>query len=220
MLVLALLYFFLPLVYSRASNDLFKIPKIVFFQLGSFSAFCLIFTDALRLKKYTMFHKNSVRMLVVVFLLVNLLSFLFVKSEVVAFKDFLLSAIGLVLLLVLSAQEHKILARLCLASFVSAFLVSCIGILQHADSDLTGISALSGVPASFMASTLGHRNYLAELLCMTFPFGFYFYLSSEKSSARSFYFTALSLMFLSLLITNSRSGWLSFALSTLFFYPS
>lgn len=220
LLVLATLYFLLPLLYSPYSNDIFKLPKIVFFQVCSFGAFTLFLQDLFARKNFKPFKGNSVITFTGLFIATILFSFLFAKSNAVAMKDFLLLGCAMLLLFVLSAQERKALTLLCLLSLLSAFLVACTGILQHFDHDITGISARTGVPASFMASTLGHRNYIAELLCMTLPFGIYFYLSSEKPLVRALYFAAVSMMFLSLLITNSRSGWLSFGLSALFFYPS
>ncbi len=220
LIALAALYFLLPLLYSPYSNDIFKLPKIAFFLVCSFAAFALFLMDAFARKNFKPFKGNSAIILTLVLLVTMLFSFLFAKSNAVALKDLLLLGCAMLLIFALSAQESKLLTLLCLLSFLSAFLVACTGILQHFDHDITGISALTGVPASFMASTLGHRNYIAELLCMTLPFGIYFYLASGKPLLRALYFTALSLMFFSLLITNSRGGWLSFGLSALFFYPS
>lgn len=216
MAALAALYFLVPLLYSPASNDIFKLPKNVFFQILSLlSLLFFLCSPAARKQESFLFRKP------VVWLAGFFILSVFLHPHRIFLRDalFFLCAYGLIL--VLAGTGKRGLLLLCKAAFLSSFFAAATGILQHFGHDITGISTLTGVQPSFMASTLGHRNYLAEFLCMTIPFGFAFYLTArEKPFACSCYFAALCVMFIALMLTNSRGGWLAFGSSALFFCPS
>lgn len=220
--MLAALFMLLPLVYSPVSNDYFKLPKFSLFQIMSFSALALCLLNALLQKTFfSIFSRaRAALILFLIYLFACFVSLFFARSMTVALKDLLPILSAFSLFTALLTLDREDLNRLVFLSLVSAALSALVGIIQHFGYDGTGLSAMSGVPASFMASTLGHRNYLAELLCMVIPFGFAFYLSASKPVSKALFLTPLCFMFFALLLTNSRSGWLAFTLSTLFFCSS
>jgi len=218
-ILLAFLFFMLPLVFCPLSNDFFKLPKWALFHILSLILFSTCFLNAESAKRcFTAFlQARTALILFFIFLLSCFFSLFFAQSAFVGFKDFLSLASALMLFAVLCALPVEAFKHLVLFVFLSLALASIIGVLQHFGMDVTGLSALSGVSASFMASTLGHRNYLAELLCVTLPFGFALYLAFPKRTSRALLFASFCFMYGVLLLTNSRSGFLSFLLSTLFF---
>lgn len=224
-ILLSALFFLLPLVYCPISNDFFKLPKFAFFQILSFYALTLCLLNAFFRKTYfSIFSRaRSALILFLIYLCACFISLFFAQSMTVALKDFIPVVSAFSLFAVLSTRSALTLNRLAIPALYSALLAAVIGIVQHFGADITGLSAISGVSPSFMASTLGHRNYLAELLCIVIPFCFLLYYNNviiKPPSMKLLVFTIPCLMFFALLLTNSRSGWLSFTLSTLFFCSS
>lgn len=218
---LAAMFLLLPLLYSRSSNDFFKIPKTSFFEICSFVSFALFVLYCV-LKKTALIARPAGLPLLAIsgfFLLINAFSLFVAQSPSAAFKDLLYFSCMFCLIFVLVHHPAQTLEGLFAIGFLSCTVIAGIGILQHFGYDVTGISTISGVPSSFMAATLGHRNYLAELLCIALPLGLAFYLAFEDqvASIRLSVFSALCLMYFTLLLTNSRSGLFAFTISTLFF---
>ncbi len=217
---LVALFLYLPLLYSRRTNDFFNLPKISFFEICSLASLSLFVLHRFLQKSLSIaFIKKGFPLLAFtgLFLSANVISLFSAGSISIAFKDLVYFSCMLYLLFVFVNQPAQMLVGLFAVSFISSSAAAVIGILQHFGYDITGISQLTGVPESFMASTLGHRNYLAELLCITIPIGFAFYLAFHKTYISPFVFVSLCLMYLALLLTNSRSGFLAFLLTTLFF---
>lgn len=217
---LVALFLYLPLLYSRRTNDFFNLPKFSFFEICSFASLSLFLLHRFLRKSLSIaFIKNGFPLLAFtgLFLSVNVISLFSAGSISIAFEDLVYFSCVLCLFVVFVNQPAPMLVGLFAASFISSCAAAGIGVLQHFGYDITGISQLTGVPESFMASTLGHRNYLAELLCITIPIGFAFYLAFHKTYISPFVFVSLCLMYFGLLLTNSRSGLLAFVLTTLFF---
>ena len=224
-ILLSALFLLLPLVYWPSANDFFKLPKFALFQTLSFAALAVCMLNAFFRKTYfSIFSRaRSALILFLMYLFACFISFFYAQSIAVALKDIIPVASAFMLFAVLLTLDTASLNRLVFFALFSSALAALTGILQHFEFDMTGISAISGVPASFMASTLGHRNYLAELLSMLMPvcFGYYRLTAVEKPPAgKAITLSIACLMFFALLLTNSRSGLLSITLSTLFFCSS
>lgn len=201
-LLTSVLLFFTPLVLSKATNELFEFPKMIFLYL--FGGFLLAFfvTDKA-------FSKNRVKkwsLPVLVFILANIVSTIFSSHRHTSifgyYSRFNDSLVSILFFFLLYLVFKNILSRNVFDKFLNIILltiipVSVFGLYQH----------FNGVERVY--STFGQPNWLAQYFCMLLPLCIFKCL---KESFKSWFLVYL-LGFYCFWLTYSVSGVLSFVLS-------
>jgi O-antigen ligase/Tfp pilus assembly protein PilF len=94
--------------------------------------------------------------------------------------------------------------------FVTSFLVSFYAIIQYYGFDpyYKHLGKLT--------STIGQKNWISNYLAMLFPVGFSYFLLEDSKRIKLSHFLYLSILFVSLLICQSRGIWISIILTIIF----
>jgi len=216
-LLLNLLVFVTPLIFSFQNSELFELPKTYFVYLIAISIVTL------HLKKYfsgqvALFHRSSLTLPLILFILSQTVSTIFSIDAHTSFFGYysrlnggLLSIFVYVLLALIIPLylNQDNLSKLSKVALISGFIVALYGILQH-----FGIDKHLWVQdvQSRVFSTLGQPNWLAAYLCILLP------LAINKSKLSTFYFLLSTTFFLCLLFTKSKSGLIAAAISLGIYY--
>ena len=96
---------------------------------------------------------------------------------------------------------------------LSAFFVSCLGVLQFFGLVLSSF----GQDISRISATLGHPNFLAGYLGGALPVAMGLLISNKKRSTRYFYASCILVQTACLFLTLSRSAWASMIVAFAFF---
>lgn len=141
-----------------------------------------------------------------------------------AFRVFLFYVTALLMYYVISGDlvTEKRMMRFLLFIYAAVVFTSVYAVVQRfmgveVSSSLTDLSVNKGVPGR-VYSTLDNPNNYAEFLVMMTPLAAVFVMNYRGSAFMKFAFTAgMVFPFVALLMTYSRSGWISMVLSCLVF---
>ncbi|MDR0676540.1 MAG: O-antigen ligase family protein [Elusimicrobiota bacterium] len=101
--------------------------------------------------------------------------------------------------------------------FFTGILASIYGILQFFDIELFWNIDIKGY-GKRAVSTFGNPNFFSSFLIMLIPIGIYFSYYKKVFSERIFYTFSVIIFLFSLICTMTRSSWLGFFISILFYY--
>ncbi|RJR26932.1 hypothetical protein C4561_04100 [candidate division WWE3 bacterium] len=213
--ILSVLVFFLPLTYSRSTNELFEFPKMFFvYFAGTILVTAFAVEVILRSTKI-----KKIAFLPLVYLFTFLLSVIFSSHIYTSlwgyytrFNDGLLSVcffifIYFVIKNVLSKTQTDALLKISVTTLIPAGIIS---IAQH-----YGISALwSSTPVERAFSTFGQPNWFAQYVVLILPLSIYYYVFDRNSL---FWFTTSVIGFAGTWFSYSLSGLLGLLISLLIF---
>lgn len=210
-ILLNLLFFFTPLIFTSANSELFELPKM-YFVYGSTIIIVATHIIAAIQKQVPLFKKTILDIPLFLFLLSQIIStFLSIDIHTSIFGYYsrlnggLLSTVCY-LILYWSLVPHltnNLKNNLIRISLLSGLFVSIYGIAQHFGIDKNWW--IQDVQ-SRVFSTLGQPNWLAAYLCILLPISFHQFLNSKSKLHSVFYFLLSTVYYLSLLFTKSKSG--------------
>ncbi|SKA81650.1 putative inorganic carbon (hco3(-)) transporter [Caloramator quimbayensis] len=95
--------------------------------------------------------------------------------------------------------------------FLSATVISIYGILQYFGYNIVKVDPIRSKWVKYVYSTIGNPNFLGSYLVLILPISIYCFIKSNK--ILNLLITCL--LYTTLLLTNTRSAWIGFALSFL-----
>lgn len=220
-----------PLIFTTQNTELYEVPKMMFVYTA---ATVILFATILKwlLEKKVALPKNKAFMAFAALTFVQLLSTFTSQDKYTSIFGFpsrlnggMLSQLTYLVifggaLINLNPQKAK---KIIYSIIVTALVVSLWGIPAHFGRDpscfvLTG--KLSSTcwqkdfdPTLRIFSTLGQPNWLASYLVLTLPITLSLVFVFKRRKTRIFLIAASSLIFLAIILTNSRSGALGAAIS-------
>lgn len=216
-----LLFFLIPIVLWPFSYELFEFNKIIAIYIFTvLIAFCWISKNII--KRKFIFRHTILDIPLIIFLTIQLLSTLVsidVRTSIFGyysrFNGGFLSLISFSLLYwaYVSNLDLKKALNSIKALIFSALIVCIYGILEHFGIDKNlWVQDVS----ERVFSSLGQPNWLAAWITAIIPLTYVFIL--KVKSNRILFGIVSTILFLTLLYTKSRSGFLGFAISSLIFW--
>lgn len=216
------LAFLVPLVINPFGYDMYGLPKIVLTCLLVMVILAAWLINNLQ-NDQPQLARTSLFLPITLFLLLAFVSTL--KSVNIAnslygsFERYegLLSLLIYVFIYFIAAstfRTYEKIQKLQLALVVSGAIIAIYGVLQHFGLDFINWSSAK-VDFTRIVSTLGNSNFLADFLVIALVLAIAFYLASSSWATRGPLFICTGLLFIALLFTYSRAGWLGFAVSLL-----
>lgn len=211
-----------PLIFSFSTIDNFSLPKIVFFRALVLLMLLAWIVKSIEEKKITFAHSPLVA-IVLIFLTVNVLAAVFGMNPKFSFwgaySKFqglftLLHLIVFFLILLSFIKNKKQLKRLVLVLIFASVPISIHAIFQHFRIDF--MTSLSHTDLRAF-STLGSALHLGAYLIMIIPLTLVWLFTSQKIWHKLIFAAIFVLQFFALLFTFTRSAWLGFAVSLIFF---
>lgn len=206
-LLLNLLFFITPLLFSSSNSELFELPKTYFVYVITILMVFFHFRNFLSGKK-PLYFKSILTFPLILFFVSQTVSTIFSIDSHTSFFGYysrlnggLLSLIAYILLALIIPLYFD--ARYLISILISGLIVAFYGILQH-----FGIDKNMWVQdvQSRVFSTLGQPNWLAAYLCILLPFTINGFLNTKNLFDKSFFLLLTSSFYLSLLFTKSKSG--------------
>jgi len=153
--------------------------------------------------------KSKLDLSMILFALVLLLSLFFSKSKIVSFQELILflSYIIIFFLITNHVKNNKDFNAFIYLFFIIAFLVSTYTLVQYYGFDpyLSDLHRLS--------STIGQKNWISNYIAIIFPIAFSYFLLEINKKIKYIYFLLLTILYVTLLICQSRGIWISIGLT-------
>jgi len=154
--------------------------------------------------------RTKLSLFMFLFALVLLFSLFISNSKVVSFQELLLflSYIIFFFLITNHVKNNKDFNTFIYLFFIISFLISTYTLVQYYGLDpyLSDLHRLS--------STIGQKNWISNYIAMVFPIAFsYFLLEKNNKKIKSVYFLLLTILYVTLLICQSRGIWISIGLT-------
>lgn len=158
-------------------------------------------------------HLNFTAFLFVAILFVTAITSVNWQESLTHFLLYYLVSFLLYLLLVILITKREVLFRFINCLIVSAALISLYGIFQYFTLDVTAAHWVDATNnpgiTKRIYSTFGNPNIFAQYLIMVLPFSFAFIFYADTWRKRISYAGLFMLMFIALILTFSRGGWLA-----------
>jgi O-antigen ligase/Tfp pilus assembly protein PilF len=192
-------------VYNHRINQKFILALFIII----FIAICTI--KILSSEKITLI-KSKLNLPLFIFLAILTISLFLGNNIAVRMGDYLnfISYIILFFIILNFIKSEKEFNSLIKVFFLTSFLVSLYTIIQYYGFDpyYNHLGKLT--------STIGQKNWISNYLAMIFPVGFSYFLLEDNKKIKLSYFFHLSILFVSLLICQSRGIWISIGLTLVF----
>jgi len=168
-------------------------------------------------KGETGFVQTSLNIPILIFLLTSLISIIRAKNPYQGFSELFNLSIYVLFyfLIVNNIRDEKYITRFITALLILTTVISIHSILQCISPRLDFLWFMFPPDASFSraSSVFGNADFLGGYLAMVFPLGFSLFLFRKR---KLFFCISSVLVFLSLLLTFTRSAWVSWAISVCF----
>jgi putative inorganic carbon (HCO3(-)) transporter len=189
---------------------------------GAFGLLCVLFFVTMA-KKRPVLRPASLGLGFVLFVIATLAAVLTASDRGDAMRVFIFFATAFMLMILVAASltDAAKIRQFMAFVFAAVMLTSVYGIYQRIvgvaiNESLTDVYANAGMPGRVF-STFENPNNYAEFLVLTVPLCAAFALSCKTAGGRFLGCCCLVLPVGALLMTYSRSGWISFALAVLVF---
>jgi len=140
------------------------------------------------------------------------LSLFISETKTVSFQDFIIffSYILIFFLINNNLNKKADFNSLIHLFFIVSLLVSIYTIMQYYGFDpyLKDLHSLT--------STIGQKNWISNYLAMIFPVAFSYFLLEQTKKNKIIYFFLLSILYITLMICQSRGIWISISLTLIF----
>lgn len=217
-----ILFFATPLLFYTRTSELFEFNKMVFVYLMTILIFCAWTLKSAFSQKISV-RKNPLNTAFIIFLISSVISTFFSIDFRTSFFGYysrfhggLLSSICYILLFLIfvsTMKRRQAITSLKVMLF-SSFFVCIYAVLQHFGID-KNIWVQDVQTRVF--STLGQPNWLAAWLSSLISFTWVFFIKN-KGPKKYFWLILYFIQLLSLSYTKSKSGFLGFSFSFIFFW--
>jgi len=162
-------------------------------------------------EKYSL-QKTKLDLPLILFTLLLVLSLFISETKTVSFQEFIIFFYYILIFFLITNNLNK---KTDFNSFIHLFfiissLVSIYTIMQYYGFDpyLSDLHSLT--------STIGQKNWISNYLAMIFPVVFSYFLLEQTKKNKIIYFFLLSILYITLMICQSRGIWISISLTLIF----
>lgn len=162
------------------------------------------------------FVRSRLNLPVLVFLGACLVSIIWAKNPYQGLAEFFRLAVyaALYFLLANNVKSDKLINRFTYSVLALSAIIAVHGILQYIGLDFLWFMFPAGAATSRVSSVFGNPDFLGGYMAMVFPVAFSLFLFRKN---KLFFALACVLIFLSMLLTFTRSAWVSWGMSFIFF---
>jgi putative inorganic carbon (HCO3(-)) transporter len=156
--------------------------------------------------------KNKLNLPIYFFIIILSLSLLISNSIWLSFGDYLIfiSYIILYFIVINVINQKKEFDSFIKIFFITSFLVSIYALIQYYGLD-PYFSDLNQI-----TSTIGQKNWISNYLAVIFPVIFSYFLLEKRRKLKLIYYLLLSILYITLIICQSRGIWISISLTLIF----
>lgn len=205
---LKLLLIIVPLLVNKYVYN-FRVNQETGLKLFTLIAIAVWLVKIINSEEYFL-KKTKLDLPLILFSLVLVLSLFISKTKTVSLQEFLifLSYILIFFLITNNLNKKADFNSFIHLFFIISFLVSIYTIIQYYGFDpyLSDLHSLT--------STIGQKNWISNYLAMIFPVAFSYFLS-EKTRKKIIYFFLLSILYVTLMICQSRGIWISISITVI-----
>lgn len=204
-----------PLVFCARLHYPYLLPKLALYRATvAFGLF--LWTLEVAFRKEIVFLRSRTSVAVLAFLGAAAVSILPAANRHEAFNGLAHVAAGAALYFLLTGhvRDKSFFIRLFNGIVITGMVIFAYALLQYKGMDFAALRGKTiGTTPTMGVSTLGNVNFLAEYLAIIINFALFLYLGGMTLSGDIAYILPLIMFFASLLMTRSRSGWISLAIS-------
>lgn len=207
--LLKIMLLVLPLCAYKYVYD-FRVNQEAILKLFSIILLSIWLLKIINNEKYS-FKKTKLDLPLILFTLVLILSLFISNTKMISLQDFIIFFSYILIFFIITNNLNK---KLYFNSFIYLFfiislLVSIYTIIQYYDFDpyLSDLHSLT--------STIGQKNWVSNYLAMIFPLVFSYFLLEQTKKDKIIYFIFLSILYVTLMICQSRGIWISIIFTVL-----
>jgi len=186
----------------------FRVNQEMSFKLFAIILFSLWLLKILHNEEFS-FKKTNLNLPIFLFILLMSFSLLRSQSFMVSLNDYIifLSYILIFFLLTNNLNKKKDFNSFIHLFFIISSIVSIYTLIQYYGIDLYLKDLHS------LTSTIGQKNWISNYLAMIFPATFSYFLLEQTKKNKMLYFFLLSILYVTLMICQSRGIWISISLT-------
>jgi len=200
---LKLLLIIVPLLVNKYVYN-FRVNQETGLKLFTLIAIAIWLVKIINTKKYSL-QKTRLDLPLTLLTLILILSLFISKTKMVSLQEFIifLSYILIFFLITNNLDKKANINSFIQLFFIVSSLVSIYTIMQYYGFDpyLSDFHSLT--------STIGQKNWISNYLAMIFPIVFSYFLLEQTKKNRILYFFLLSILYITLMICQSRGIWIS-----------
>ncbi|MBN2519047.1 MAG: tetratricopeptide repeat protein [Bacteroidales bacterium] len=156
--------------------------------------------------------RNKLNLPIYLFIIILTLSLLISNATRVSFGDYLIfiSYIILYFIVINVIKQKKEFDSFIKIFFITSFLVSVYALIQYYGLDpyFTELNQIT--------STIGQKNCVSNYLAIILPVVFSYFLLEKERRNKFIYYLLLSVLYITLMICQSRGIWISISLTLIF----
>ncbi len=162
--------------------------------------------------KKIIWKKSEINLYIFLFFLIISISILISKHTIVSLRDYIIfiSYFLIYFIILNNIGNRKEFDSFIILFFITSFLVSIYS-LFHYYGFISYLKEFGPV-----ISTIGQKNWTSNYLALIFPIMFSYFLLEKSKRKKIFYFVALSIVYATLMICQSRGIWISISLTSIF----
>jgi len=162
--------------------------------------------------KKIIWKKSEINLYIFLFFLIISISILISKHTIVSLRDYIIfiSYFLIYFIILNNIGNRKEFDSFIILFFITSFLVSIYN-LFHYYGFISYLKEFGPV-----ISTIGQKNWTSNYLALIFPIMFSYFLLEKSKRKKIFYFVALSIVYATLMICQSRGIWISISLTSIF----
>lgn len=157
------------------------------------------------------FEKNNLNLPIFIFILLMTISLFRSKNIIISLNDYLIFIIYFFLyFLITNNINNKIEFNSIIKLFsIISLIIALYTIIQYYNLDpyLNDLARIT--------STIGQKNWISNYLALIFPIIFSYFLLEKITKNKVFYYLLLSIVYITLMICQSRGIWISIGLTLL-----
>jgi len=189
----------------------FKINQEMILKLFIIILIILLIIKLLSVQGIT-WNKNKINLPIYFFIIILSSSLLIGNTIRLGFGDYIIfiSYIVLYFIIVNVINQKKEYNSFIKIFFITSFIISIYTLIQYYGYDpyLKNLHRLT--------STIGQKNWISNYLAMIFPVVFSYFLLEQTQKNKIIYFFLLSVLYITLMICQSRGIWISISLTLIF----
>ena len=189
----------------------FRVNQDAILKLFTLVLFSIFLMKILNTGEYSL-KKTKLDLPLILFILILALSLFISETKMVSLQDFIIFfSYILIFFLITNNLNRKTDFNLFIHLFlIISLLVSIYTIMQYYGFDpyLSDLHSLT--------STIGQKNWISNYLAMIFPLAFSYFLLEQTKKTKILYFFLLSILYVTLMICQSRGIWISISLTLIF----
>ena len=207
---LKLVILFIPLILYKYV-DCFRANQEAWLKLFVIIGITMWVLKSLREKEFK-WKKNKFNLSIFLFILMISMSLFITNSINISLNDYIifLSYFILYFLVINNIENENIFYSLTRLFFITSLLVA-LYTLFHYYGFISYLKEFGPV-----ISTIGQKNWTSNYLALIFPIMFSYFLLEKSKRKKIFYFVALSIVYATLMICQSRGIWISVSLTSIF----